>query len=76
MIKLCLQVSDVINGNENTEYANCGLQVNFFYLNFLLMSFCFMMKKDHFKQKKLLLWPQVTFKQYYITAGLFVSRRC
>ena len=28
------------------------------------MSFCFMMKKDHFKQK-LLLWPQVPFKKSF-----------
>ena len=27
----------------------------------MLMQFCFMMKKDHFKQK-LLLWPQVPFQ--------------
>ena len=31
------------------------------FLDFLLMSFCFIMKKDNFKQK-LLLWPQVPFK--------------
>ena len=27
----------------------------------MFMQFCFMMKKDHFKQK-LLLWPQVPFQ--------------
>ena len=43
MIKLCLYVSNVIHVNEHTEYANCGLHVNF--LKFWLMSFCFMMRK-------------------------------
>ena len=32
------------------------------WLNILLMRLCFMMKKDHFKQK-LLRWPQVPFKK-------------
>ena len=59
MIKLYIEVSDVIHANGHTKYANCTLHVNCW--NFLLMSFCFMMKKDHFKQK-LLLWPQVYFK--------------
>ena len=58
MIKLCLDVSDVTHTNKHTKHANCGLHVNFW--NFLLMPFCFMMKKDHFKQR-LLLWPQVLF---------------
>ena len=47
---------------EQTKYVNCGLHVNFW--SFLYMSFCFMMKKDHFKQK-LLLWPQVPFKKSF-----------
>ena len=60
MIKLYLNEIDVIHANEHTKHANCGLHVNFWI--FLLMSFCFMMKKkNHFKQK-LLLWPQVSFK--------------
>ena len=45
---------------EKTRHANCGLHANFG--NFLLMQFCFMRKKDHFKQK-LLLWSQVPFKE-------------
>ena len=49
MIKLYLDVIDVLHGNEHTKQANCGWHVNF--LNFLLMPFCFMIKKDHFKQK-------------------------
>ena len=48
MIKLCLYISDVIHANEQTKYANCGLHVNFW--NFLLMSFCSVMKKDHFSK--------------------------
>ena len=58
MIELYLNVSDIMNANSHTKHANCGLRVNFW--NFLLMYFCFMMEKDHFKQK-LLLWPQVFF---------------
>ena len=50
---------NAIHDKEQTKHANCGLHGNFW--SFLLMSFCFMMKKDHFKQK-LLLWPQVPFK--------------
>ena len=52
VIKLYLYVSNVINVNEHTKYANCGLHVN--SCNFLLMPFCLMMKKDQFKQKLLL----------------------
>ena len=59
MVKLYLNVSEIRHANEHKSYANCGLHVNF--LNVLLISFCFMMKKDHFKQK-LLLFPQVPFK--------------
>ena len=43
------------------KHVNCKLHVNFW--NFLLMSFCFMMKKDRFKEK-LLLWSQVPFKGF------------
>ena len=46
MIKMYLNISDVINENKHTTYANCGLHVNFW--NFLL-SFYITMKKDHFK---------------------------
>ena len=49
MIKLRLDVSDVIHKSEHTKYENCGLHVNFWI--FLLMSFCLMTEKDHFKQK-------------------------
>ena len=59
MIKLHLEVSDVTHANEYAKHANCGLHVNFW--SFLIISFCFLMKKDHFKEK-LLLWPQVPFK--------------
>ena len=55
-IKLYHWVSDVIRTNEQTKYVTCDLNVNFW--NFLQMPFCFMTKKDHFKQK-FLLWPQV-----------------
>ena len=47
MIKLYLDVSNVIHANKPTKNANCGLHINF--CNFLLMRFCFMMKKDYFK---------------------------
>ena len=63
-----LHVSDIINANEDTEYANSGLDVNFFYLNSLL-SFCFMMKKDHFIQKNCyfgLRSPLINIKYIYI----------
>ena len=43
MTGLCLDVTNVIHANEHTEYANCGVRVNFW--NFL-MPFCFMMKKN------------------------------
>ena len=38
MIKLYLQVSDVMHTNEQTEYVNCGLHANFwiFFVNFIL----------------------------------------
>ena len=52
-------VSDVIHAKKHTKSANSGLPVNFWI--FLLKSFCFMMKKYHFKQK-LLLWSYVSFK--------------
>ena len=51
MIKLNLDISDVIHANERTKYAACGMQ------------FCFMMKKDNFKQK-LFVWSQVPFKRF------------
>ena len=44
------------------KYVNYALHVSFW--NCLYMSFCFMMKKDHSKQK-LLLWPQVPFKNQF-----------
>ena len=59
IIKLYLNVNDVIHANEQTKYANCSLHKNFW--NFLLMSFCFMIKRNYFKQK-LLLWHLVPFK--------------
>ena len=51
-VKLYLNVRDAIHANEQTKHANCGLRGTFG--RFLLMSFCFKMKKDHFKQKLLL----------------------
>ena len=59
MNKLYLDVSDVIHANEHTVCVNCGLHGSFW--DFLLMSFCFMMKNNHVKQK-LLLWSQVLLK--------------
>ena len=56
MIKLYLDVSDVMHANLYTKHANCGLHVNFW--NFSLMSFYFMMKKDCFEHK-----PQAHFKE-------------
>ena len=44
MIKLYLDVSDVIHTNEHTKYANCDFYKNFWI--FLLMPFCFMMSKN------------------------------
>ena len=43
----CLDVRDIIQANEHTLYANCGLHVKFW--KFCLKSFCFMMRKSHFK---------------------------
>ena len=54
MINFYLDVSDTLHANERTKQSNCLLHINIW--NFLLMLLCFMMKKDHFKQK-LLLWP-------------------
>ena len=45
MIKLYIDMSDVIPENEHAKHANCGLHVNVW--NFLFMAFCFMIKKDH-----------------------------
>ena len=42
-----MQMNIVIHANEHTKYAICGTHVSFWSL--LLMSFCFLMKKDHFK---------------------------
>ena len=47
MIKLYLDVEDVILTKEHTKYGNSGLHVNCCIV--LLMQFCFMMKNDHFK---------------------------
>ena len=58
-IKLWINVSDVITTKEQTKYASWGLHVILW--NFVLMSYCFKMKKDFFMQK-MLLWPQVPFK--------------
>ena len=52
--------NDVIRLNEHTSFANFGFHINFW--NFLLISFCFVMKKDSFKQK-LLLWPEFSIKK-------------
>ena len=59
MIKLYLDVCDFIHVNKHRNYANWGLYLK--VSNILLMSFCFMVKKDLFKPK-LLLWPQIPFK--------------
>ena len=59
MVKLHLDVSNVIHVNEHTKH---GLHVNFW--NYLLMPFYFMIKKDNVK---LLLWPQIPFKNGRIT---------
>ena len=45
MINFYLDVSDTVHANERTKQGNCLLHVNIW--NFLLMLFCFMMKKDH-----------------------------
>ena len=50
MIKPCLEVSHIINVNEDSQdkrNANEDSQINFW--KFWLMPFCFMMEKDHFK---------------------------
>ena len=60
MIKLYLDVNDAVHANEHTKHSNHGLHVNI--RDFLLLIFCFMMKKNHFKQK-LLLSNQVPFKK-------------
>ena len=70
LIKLYFDLNDIIHANKHTEYANCGLAVNFWI--FSLMSSCFMMKKDHFKQK-LFIWRQVPFKHISVS---FVSVGC
>ena len=44
--KLYLNLNDVMLANEHTIYAKCGLHLNF--RNFLLILFCFAMKKDPF----------------------------
>ena len=58
MLKFSFEVSHVIHANEHTWCAICDLYVN---LKFCLMSFCFMIRKIHFKEK-LSFWPQVPFK--------------
>ena len=61
MIKLYLNISVVIQTNQHTKHANCDLNVNFW--DFLLMSFCFLVKKDHFKQESFyVVCLQVPFK--------------
>ena len=60
MIKLYLDAGDAIHANKHTKYANCGSPVKVW----IIMLFCFMMKKDHFKQK-LLLWSQVPFRKVH-----------
>ena len=64
MIKLYLEVSDVIHANKHRKYANCILHVNF--RRFLLMRLSFMIKKGHFKLK-FVLWPQVLFDFFMST---------
>ena len=44
MIKLYLDVSDVIDANEHPKYANCGLPVGFWI--FLLMSLFYYEKRS------------------------------
>ena len=68
MIKLRFDLSEAFHANEHTLYANCGLHIHFW--NFWQMLFCFMMKKDHFKQK-LLLWTQFPFKQNLVNLWKF-----
>ena len=64
MIKLSLCVSDTVHANEHISHVSCGLHVNLWKL--WLMLFCFMMKKDYFKQN-LLFWPRVPFKDSMLT---------
>ena len=64
MIKLYLDVSEVIHASVDIKYANCKLPVNFQI--FLLMTFCFMMKKNNFQQK-MILWAQFPFKDFAIS---------
>ena len=72
MIKLCLDVKDVIHANEHTKYANSGLHVNFW--KFWLMPFCFMIKKDHFKQNYYFgLRPTLKNKKHSGTSLLLIS---
>ena len=52
------------------KYANCDLRVIFW--NFLQISLCFVMTKDHFKQK-LLLWPHVPFKNFLNTTKFYIQ---
>ena len=47
MIKLYLDISGIIHLNEHTKYVNSSLHINFW----IFLSFCFIMKKDHFRQK-------------------------
>ena len=55
MIRLRLDVSDVVHMNEHTKYANCSLHENF--LNFFnVIMFCLVVEKDNFEQM-LLHWP-------------------
>ena len=67
MIKFCLDVSDVIHANEHTEFANSGLHTNFWKLG--LTPFCFVIRKDCFKQK-LLLWLHVPSNENLISCTL------
>ena len=54
MIKLCLDVSDVIHKNKHTLYVCLTYKLSEVWL----MQYCFMMRKNHFKNK-LFLWSQV-----------------
>ena len=58
MMKLYLDVSDIIHVKKHTKYANCGLPANFWIFLFVIL---FYTEKDHFKQKLLPLF-QVLFK--------------
>ena len=63
MIKLCLDVRDVIHANEHTYHTNYGLHANFWKL--WLMPF----------KKKLLLWPQVHFKVHVFVRKVDVYQK-